>query len=178
MPIAIPEGVKVSIGGDQLLVTGKLGELRQALIPHTTVKIDDAAGQITVERASDLHKHRAAHGLQRSLIANMVTGVTEGYKIELEIKGVGYTVEAKGDNILLKLGFTHGILFKPPAGIKLELVKNIGIIITGIDKQLVGQIAADIRSLKKPEPYKGKGIRYKGEHVTIKPGKAAKTAEA
>jgi len=177
-PIAIPEGVKIALTDSEVKVTGKLGELVQPLITNTTIKVDEETGQIIVGRSSDLRNDRAAHGLQRALLANMIAGVSEGYKTELEIQGVGYTVEARGVNILLKLGFTHGILFKPPAGIKLELIKNTGIIISGIDKQLVGQVSADIRKLKPPEPYKGKGIRYKGEHVTIKPGKAAKTAEA
>ena len=177
-PIAIPEGVKITITDSEVKISGKLGELVQPLITNTTVRVDKETGQIIVERSGDLRHERAAHGLQRALLANMVVGVSEGYKTELEIQGVGYTVEARGENVLFKLGFTHGILFKPPTGIKLELIKNTGIIVSGIDKQLVGQISADIRKLKPPEPYKGKGIRYKGEHVTIKPGKAAKTAEA
>jgi len=176
-PVAIPEGVEVTFDQAQVKVTGKLGELTQALVAGVSLELDKENQQLVVNRETDSQQHRATHGLMRALIANMVEGVTDGFKIELEIQGVGYTVEAKGSNVLLKLGFTHGILFKPPAGIKLDLIKNIGIIISGIDKQLVGQVAADIRNLKKPEPYKGKGIRYKGEHVPLKPGKAAKTAE-
>jgi large subunit ribosomal protein L6 len=137
------------------------------------MKVDQADGSVTVERPTDRGEHRALHGLTRSLIANMVEGVTDGFEKKLEIQGVGYRAQLKGKNLEMALGYSHPVTVEPPDGIEFEVPQATEIVIRGIDKQLVGQVAADIRKRRPPEPYKGKGIRYSGEHVARKVGKRA-----
>jgi large subunit ribosomal protein L6 len=171
-PIPIPQKVKVAIDGGKVTVTGPQGSLSRNVPPEITVAIED--NTVVVNRSSDLKKHRALHGLTRALINNMVVGVTEGFKRELEIIGVGYRAEMKGKNLVLYLGYSHSTVFSPPDEVSLSVQpKENKIAVTGTDKQLVGQVASTIRSFRKPEPYKGKGIRYVGEHVRIKAGKTA-----
>lgn len=176
LPISIPEGVQFDISDENLVtVKGKLGELQQQIDPNLKVKIED--GNIVIERDLETIDARAKHGLYRSLISNMVTGVNEGFKIVQELVGVGYKAEAKGQLLELSLGFSHNVIFELPAEVKVETLmergKNPTIILTSCDKQLVGQVAAKIRSLRKPEPYKGKGIRFQGEEIRKKAGKSA-----
>jgi len=169
-PIAIPDKVKVEISESQIKVTGPQGEL--LLDANPRMKVEQRDGQILVTRSSDSKQDRSLHGLTRSLIANMVIGVTEGYSKELEIQGMGYRAQLK-DNILnLLLGYSHPINFTIPKGIKIEVPKPNRLIVKGIDKQLVGQVAAEVRYFYEPEPYKGKGIRYVGEYVRRKQGKS------
>ena len=169
-PIPLPDGVKAELADRQVTVSGPKGQLDYTCQPGVTVTQDD--GQLVVSRASDEKRHRALHGLTRALLANMVHGVQEGFSKQLDLVGIGYTVEQKGPNILLNLGFSHPIYFQAPPGIELEVTgKNSAVVVKGIDKQLVGQVAAKIRSLRKPEPYKGKGIRYVDEYVQRKAGK-------
>ena len=176
LPIALPEGVEISVSDDNVVtVKGKLGELNQNVNPDITVKVDD--GNIIVERPTDQREHRSMHGLYRSLISNMVTGVTEGFKTVQELVGVGYKAQANGQVLELSLGYSHNIVLELPDEIKIETVtergKNPTITMTSIDKQLLGQVAAKIRSFRPPEPYKGKGIKFQGEHIRRKAGKAA-----
>lgn len=170
-PISVPEGVDVKI--DQNIVTVSQGDksLTLEINPDITMTFKD--NEITVSRPSDNRNHRSLHGLYRTLISNMVTGVTKGFEKKLEIVGVGYRAELRGKSLLLSLGFSHPILFKPPEGIEIKLEGLTKIFVSGIDKQLVGQSAAKIRSFRPPEPYKGKGIRYEGEYVRRKAGKTA-----
>ncbi len=170
-PIPLPSGVQVSVNGAVITVKGPKGELNQRLPDVIGVNIDD--GQVTVSRPTDQPKHRALHGLSRSLVANMVEGVTNGYKKTLEIVGVGYRAEKKGQGIKLQLGFSHPIQYDAPKGISLECPQPTQVVVEGIDKQVVGQVAAEIRGFRPPEPYKGKGVRYQGEHVRRKAGKTA-----
>ena len=172
-PIALPDAVEVSIDGSTVTVKGPKGELVRTLPGDITITLDD--GVLTLGRPDDERTSKAMHGLARSLVANMVTGVTEGYRKELEIIGVGYRAQAKGsDKLELALGFSHPVEVEAPEGISFEVPSNTRIDILGIDKEVVGQVAADIRAIRKPEPYKGKGIRYVGERVMRKAGKAAK----
>jgi len=176
LPIKLPAGVQLSISEDNIVtVKGAKGELKQAVDSAITVKVED--DKVIVERHTDEKQHRAYHGLYRSLISNMVIGVTEGYKIQQEFVGVGYKVEVKGQLIEMSLGYSHNIIFELPLEVKAEAIiergKNPLLILTSIDKQLVGQIASKIRSLRKPEPYKGKGIKYLGEELRRKAGKVA-----
>ena len=172
-PITVPSGVDVSIAGSSITVKGPKGELTRELPEQITVSLDE--GVLTVERVNDERKSRALHGLIRSLVANMVTGVSEGFRKELDIVGVGYRAAAKGSSELeLSLGFSHPVLVKAPAGIEFNVPQPTRIEVLGIDKQLVGQVAADFRAWRKPEPYKGKGIRYVDEYVRRKAGKAGK----
>lgn len=172
-PITVPSGVDVSIDGDVVVVKGPKGQL--ALTVPATIGVARDGDDIVVTRPDDVRQNRALHGLTRSLVANMVTGVAEGYVKELEIVGVGYRAQAAGPNKLdLQLGYSHPIAFEAPEGITFETPQPTRITVRGIDKQLVGQVAANIRKLRKPEPYKGKGIRYAGEHVLRKAGKSAK----
>jgi large subunit ribosomal protein L6 len=173
-PIEIPGGVSVEVAGGVVTVKGPNGSLTQRIDPDMRVTVDD--GSVRVERPSDERQHRALHGLTRSLIANMVEGVTKGYEKRLEIQGVGYRAALKGKDLELQLGFSHPVDFPAPEGIEFEVPAPTRISVRGIDKQLVGETAARIRRLRKPEPYKGKGIRYEGEYVRKKAGKAAKTA--
>jgi large subunit ribosomal protein L6 len=171
MPVAILKGVEAKHSNGTVTVKGPKGELTLDVHPEMTVVVDD--GEIRVERPSDHKDHRALHGLTRSLIANMVQGVTEGYSKTLEIIGVGYRADAKGKSITLNVGFSHPIEYTPVDGINLECPNQTTIVVSGIDKQKVGQTAAELRSFRPPEPYKGKGIRYQGEHVRRKAGKTA-----
>lgn len=171
MPVSIAKGVEVKQQNGTLSVKGPKGELKLAVHPDMSVSIDD--GEIRVERPSDHKDHRALHGLTRSLIFNMVTGVTEGFSKTLEIIGVGYRADSKGKAITLNLGFSHPIEYTPAEGVALECPNQTTIVVSGADKQKVGQAAAEIRAFRPPEPYKGKGIRYQGEHVRRKAGKTA-----
>lgn len=168
-PITIPAGVQVAIEGQVVKVHGPKGELSCPVHPAIAAHVDD--GNIVVERGDESKFGRSLHGLTRSLIANMIQGVTAGFSKALEIQGIGYRAEVQGPNLTLVLGFSHPIIFQAPPGIRLEVVNQTRIMVSGIDKQLVGQVAAIIRSFKKPEPYKGKGIRYEGEQVRRKAGK-------
>lgn len=170
-PISIPSGVKVKIEQNEIRVSGPKGELKKEI--HPSLKIQMNENEIVVSRSSDSKFHRSLHGLARALIANMVEGVTNGYRKALEIQGIGYKAELKGEKLNLSLGFSHPILFAPPEGIKIDLSGPNRIAVSGIDKELVGMVAAKIRSFRPPEPYKGKGIRYEGEFVRKKAGKAA-----
>ncbi|UCD64384.1 MAG: 50S ribosomal protein L6 [Candidatus Zixiibacteriota bacterium] len=171
-PIPIPDKTKVEIQKSLVTVTGPKGSLSHEIHPDITAALED--NQVVVNRPSDAKRHRALHGLTRALINNMVVGVTEGYKRELQVIGVGYRLEMRGKNLILYLGYSHPIFFAPPDGVTVTaLPKESKIVIEGIDKQLVGQVAAKIRSFRRPEPYKGKGIRYVGEHVRSKAGKTA-----
>jgi large subunit ribosomal protein L6 len=163
--------VDVKLDGAHLVVKGPKGQLELDVHPEMQVSVDD--GQLTVARPSDKKEHRALHGLTRALINNMVTGVTEGFERNLEIVGVGYRAEMKGKGLTLSLGFSHTIDYPAPEGIEFEVPQPTNIVVRGIDKQKVGQVAAEIRAFRPPEPYKGKGVRYAGEHVRRKAGKAA-----
>lgn len=172
-PIEIKSGVEVTINGNSIEVKGPKGALIQDIPEGIQAKKEDE--NIIVTRENDLRETKALHGLIRSLINNMVTGVTEGYEKQLELVGVGYRAQSKGTSALeLQLGFSHPVKYAAPEGITLDVPSQTEINISGIDKQVVGQVAADIRALKKPEPYKGKGIRYVGEHIIRKAGKTAK----
>jgi large subunit ribosomal protein L6 len=172
-PIEVPGGVTVTIDGPLVTVAGPQGTLSRPLPPPITVRKEDS--QLLVERPDDERQHRALHGLTRSLVFNMVTGVTAGFTKELEIVGVGYRATARGPASLeLALGFSHPVVVEAPDGITFEVPVPTRIVVKGIDKEKVGQVAADIRKLRKPEPYKGKGLRYAGERVVRKAGKAAK----
>jgi large subunit ribosomal protein L6 len=170
-PIEVPDSVTVDVAPGNVAVKGPKGELSQRLSPEMTVEQDD--GTVTVKRPTDRGEHRALHGLTRSLIANMVEGVTEGFEKRLEIQGVGYRAQLKGKKLEMALGYSHPVSIDPPDGIDFEVPQPTEIIVRGIDKQLVGQVAADIRKRRPPEPYKGKGIRYRDEHVARKVGKRA-----
>ncbi len=170
-PVAVPDAVTVTLAPGNIAVKGPKGELNQTFSQDMTVSQED--GTILVARPTDRGEHRALHGLTRSLIANMVEGVTDGFEKKLEIQGVGYRAALKGKNLELALGFSHPVSIAAPDGIEFEVPQPTEIIIRGIDKQLVGQVAADIRKRRPPEPYKGKGIRYKGEQVLRKVGKRA-----
>ena len=172
-PIAVPSGVTVTLDSDNVTVKGPQGELSRALPAGITVRQEDST--LLVERPDDERHHRALHGLTRSLVANMVTGVTAGFTKELEIVGVGYRATARGtESLELALGFSHPVVVNAPKGVSFEVPAPTRIIVKGIDKEKVGQVAADIRKIRKPEPYKGKGVRYAGERVLRKAGKAAK----
>lgn len=171
MPVDMPKGVEAKIDGQRLTVKGPKGSLELDVHPEMAVVLDD--GQIRVERPSDSKNHRALHGLSRSLVANMVTGVTDGFNKTLEIVGVGYRAEAKGQGLTLNVGYSHPIEYKPVEGVDLACPNQTTVVVSGIDKQKVGQAAAEIRGFRPPEPYKGKGIRYQGEHVRRKAGKTA-----
>ena len=170
LPISIPKGVTVAVAGQQVSIKGPKGELHRTIHPDLGVKLDGDV--LTVTRPSDETRHKALHGLSRTLLANMVEGVTKGYSKQLEINGVGYKAEPKPYGLLLSLGFSHTIEYKAPAGIKLTAPQPTQVLIEGPDKETVGQVAAEVRSLRPPEPYKGKGIKYVGEVVRRKAGKA------
>ena len=169
--IAIPEGVDIKINGSAVTVKGKLGQLNSEFAPGMKIAVD--AGNITVNRPDDTGTSKALHGLTRALLNNMVTGVSKGFSKTLTIEGVGYRTALKGKSLDFALGYSHPIKVDPPEGITFKSSKPTEVIVEGIDKQKVGQVAAEIRSLRKPEPYKGKGIRYAGEHIKRKAGKAA-----
>lgn len=169
MPIAIPAGVTVEVSGSTVTVKGPKGELKSNMHPAITVSVEDNV--IHVTRSSEEKLHRSLHGLTRTLVANMVTGVTEGYKKELEIQGVGYRVAKQGKQLQMSLGFSHPVNVEEIDGITIDVPAPNKIVISGIDKQKVGQFAAEVREKRPPEPYKGKGIRYAGEVVRRKEGK-------
>jgi large subunit ribosomal protein L6 len=172
-PITVPSGVDVTIDGAHVTVKGPRGELEHDIVGGVTIARDGE--ELVVARADDSRTNRSLHGLQRSLINNMVVGVSEGFAKELEIVGVGYRAQAQGpEAIELALGFSHPVRVQAPAGITFEVPQPTRVVVRGHDKQLVGQVAADIRKIRKPEPYKGKGVRYVGEHVVRKAGKSAK----
>ena len=170
-PIAVPGAVKVDISGASVNVSGPKGQLSRTVDPEIRLHLED--GRLVVTRPSDEPRHRAMHGLTRALLANMVTGVDQGFRKTLELVGVGYRAQKQGNKLVLALGFSHPVEVDPPAGIAFE-VEGPRVHIDGIDKELVGQVAADIRKLRPPEPYLGKGIRYLGERVRRKAGKAGK----
>lgn len=170
LPVPILDGVKVELKGTRVEVKGPKGSLEQDFDPAITISIE--AGQVVVARSSDRPEQRAKHGLTRALINNMVIGVSQGFEKVLEVHGVGYRASMQGKNLNLALGFSHPVTVEPPAGIVFEVEGTNAIKVSGIDKQAVGQAAAKIRAWRKPEPYKGKGIRYRGEHVRRKVGKA------
>jgi large subunit ribosomal protein L6 len=171
-PIPVPGNVEVTISGRHITVKGPKGQLERELPDPITAQVDD--GVLTVSRPDDQRTSKALHGLSRALVSNMVVGVSEGFRKELEIQGVGYRAIAQGDRKLeLQLGFSHPVQVEAPDGITFEVPVPTQIIVAGIDKQAVGQVAANIRSIRKPEPYKGKGVRYKDERVRRKAGKAA-----
>jgi large subunit ribosomal protein L6 len=170
-PIELPAGVSVSISPGRVMVNGPLGELSQDVPQRMTIQQDD--GTLTVTRPTDRGEDRALHGLTRTLVANMVEGVTKGYEKRLEIQGVGYRASMRGTAVELNVGFSHPVVKDAPDGITYEVPTQTEIVVKGIDKQQVGQIAAEIRKVRPPEPYKGKGIRYQGEYVRRKVGKRA-----
>jgi len=170
-PIPIPKGVRVEKSNGVIKVSGPKGELTAQV--HPRIEVEISSDQILVKRKSDARIDKALHGLWRALINNMIVGVTEGYTKKLEIVGIGYRAELKGKALVLYLGYSHPIIFIPPDGVKIEVPQPTNIVVSGIDKQLVGQVAAKIRSFRPPEPYKGKGIRYEGEIIRMKAGKAA-----
>lgn len=169
--ITIPKGVSVSKNENVITVKGPKGELQTQVHNNMTVEIKD--GEVTVQRPDDLKLNKSLHGLTRALIQNMIKGVTDQYQKTLDIVGVGYKAEQKGENILLNIGYSHPIYFMPPAGIALQTPSPNQIVVTGIDKQLVGLVSAKIRSIRQPEPYKGKGIKYSNEQIIRKAGKTA-----
>ena len=170
-PITIPSGVDVTVVGGEVSVKGPKGELSLKVHPKMQVAVD--AGTMTVTRPDDSGPNRALHGLTRTLLSNMVTGVTTGFEKRLEIQGVGYRVAKKGADLEIQVGYSHPVVVAPPANIEFDVPSPTQIVVKGIDKQRVGQVAAEIRAVRKPEPYKGKGIRYEGETVRRKVGKRA-----
>ncbi len=172
LPIDVPGTVTVTIAGQDVTVKGPKGELSLTVANPIEVKLEE--GQVLVTRPDDERASRSLHGLTRTLIANQITGVTDGYAKSLEVVGTGYRVQAKGSSVEFALGFSHSITVEPPAGITFEVEGNNKLTVKGIDKQAVGEVAANIRKLRKPEPYKGKGVRYAGEVVRRKAGKSGK----
>jgi len=175
LPIPIPGAVKVAVEPGHVKVEGPRGRLERTLPTDITVELTD--GTIVFKRPSDDYKHRALHGLVRSLVANMIIGVNEGFTKHLELVGVGYRVAKAGDEITLSLGYSHPIKFKPPPGITIDVQDQTKFSVSGIEKEQVGQVAADIRGFRPPEPYKGKGVMYRGEKIRRKAGKAGKGAK-
>ncbi len=169
-PITLPAGVEVTVGDEIVSVKGPKGELSERIDSRITTSVDD--GVVTLERADEERQTRALHGLSRALINNMVVGVSAGFQKELETVGVGYRAALKGKTLELQVGFSHPVMIEAPEGVEFEVPENTKIIVRGIDKQKVGQVAANVRAVRPPEPYKGKGIRYVGEHVRRKAGKA------
>ncbi len=172
MPIKIPQGVKVNIDGHKITVTGPKGTIDRTIHPDMLVSLED--GAIKVARPDDERLHRSLHGLTRTLVANMVEGVTKGFEKNLDIVGVGYRAEKAGDKLVMRLGLSHQVEVTPKPGITLSVEGNTRIKVSGIDKEAVGQMAAEIKARRIPDSYKGKGIRYAGEYIRLKPGKAGK----
>ncbi len=168
-PIPIPDGVTVEVKAGTARVKGPKGELEYTFRPEVKVKVAD--GEVVVTRAAETSSHRAFHGLTRALLANMVTGVTDGFRRELEIVGVGFRADKRGKNLVLNVGYSHEVEYPEPEGITLSTPSPTSVVVEGVDKQQVGQVAAEIRAVRPPEPYKGKGIRYEGEHIRRKAGK-------
>jgi large subunit ribosomal protein L6 len=175
LPIPVPSGVKVTVEKNHVMVEGPKGKLDRTLPAQIAIKLDD--GQVVCERPSDGREHRSLHGLTRTLVANMVTGVSTGFRKELELVGVGYRAQKQGEELVLTLGFSHPVRFRPPEGIAIEVADTTHFAVTGISKEDVGQVAADLRKLRPPEPYKGKGVMYRGERIRRKPGKSGKGAK-
>jgi large subunit ribosomal protein L6 len=169
-PVAVPKNVTVTVDGNTVKVKGPRGELERTLHPDMQVKVED--GQVTVGRPSDEPNHKALHGLSRTLVANMVEGVSTGFTKTLELVGVGYKAEARPYGLQLALGFSHPVEYRAPAGIKLTAPQPTQIVVEGANKEVVGQVAAELRSLRPPEPYKGKGVKYQGEQIRRKAGTA------
>ena len=172
LPVPVPSGVTVTLEDGRCVVKGPKGSLQHEVHPKVRVSLDD--GQVVVTRPSDAPEHRSLHGLTRALIANMVTGVTDGFRRTLEIQGTGYRAEVRGKNLVLTVGFSHPVEMEPLEGATFELETPTRLHVTGIDKQVVGQQAALVRRVRPPEPYRGKGIRYQGEYVRLKAGKSGK----
>lgn len=172
-PVPIPAGVEVRVEGRQVSVRGPKGSLQRTFHPDVQVSVQDRAA--LVARATDQRQHRALHGLSRALLANMVRGVTDGYRTELEIHGVGYRATKPGTTLVLSVGYSHPVEIAAPEGITFEVPAPNRVVVSGIDRELVGQVAARIRAVRRPDAYKGKGIRYAGERVKLKPGKAGRT---
>jgi large subunit ribosomal protein L6 len=172
LPVTLPKGVEVKVSGRTVQVKGPKGTLVRDVHPDMTVAL--SGGAITVTRPTDLRHHRALHGLTRALVANMVKGVVEGYKVDLEIHGVGFRAAKQGRQVTLQIGFSHPVELTPPPGVEIEVPQPNRMSITGTDKEQVGQLAATIRGIRRPDPYKGKGIRYAGERIRLKAGKAGK----
>ncbi len=173
MPISVPSDVEVTIRGSEVTVKGPKGELTRRFHPDISIALEDS--QLVVTRPTDHRLHRSLHGLTRALLANMVRGVHEGFRKELEIVGVGYRAQIEGDSLILSVGYSHPVQIVAPPGITIDVEKGYRtIVVEGVDRELVGQVAAEIRAVRKPEPYKGKGIRYVGEYVRRKAGKAGK----
>jgi large subunit ribosomal protein L6 len=173
MPVPLPKGVTVNIEGSTVQVKGPKGELVRTLNPEMQIKLEDNI--LLVERPTDQRRHRALHGLTRALLNNMVLGVSQGFARRLEIEGVGYRAELQGKNLVLNVGYSHPVVIEPPPGISFDVEKGTRVFsVLGADKEMVGEMAARIRRVRPPEPYKGKGIRYQGEHVRRKAGKAGK----
>lgn len=173
MPVPLPDGVRAEVQGSMVTISGPKGSLTREFHPDMEIVLEDR--QLEVRRPTEQRRHRELHGLTRTLLSNMVTGVTEGYMRKLEIRGVGYRVELQGNALELQLGFSHPVRITPPEGIEFEVEpRNKIITVRGLDKEVVGRVAAEIRGWRPPEPYKGKGIRYLGEHVPRKAGKAGK----
>ncbi len=170
-PITLPKGVELQVAEGLIKVKGPKGQLEVVISPRIRVELED--GVVTLERPSDHRNDRAQHGLARSLIANAVAGVTEGFKKNLEIQGVGFRCQMKGSDLELTVGYSHPVVITPPQGVTIEAPEPTKISVSGIDKQLVGQVAANIRAVRPPDHYHGKGVRYAGEHVKLKAGKAA-----
>lgn len=173
-PVEVPKGVSADIAGETIKIKGPKGFLERGMLPGIQVKVD--GNQIVVERDNEHQQTRAFHGLMRALLQNMVTGVADGWTKKLEIVGVGYSAEVAGQSMTLKLGYSHPVTYTVPAGVQVNVEKGNQISVHGIDRQAVGQVAAVIRGFRKPDAYKGKGIRYKGEMIKLKPGKAGVTA--
>jgi large subunit ribosomal protein L6 len=171
-PISVPKDVKVSVDGGRIMVEGKLGKLQYAHRPEIGVQVDTEKNQVVCSRSSEERTIRAYHGLTRALVNNMIVGVSQGYEKRLEIQGVGYLGAVQGDRLELRVGFANEVHKKIPAGLEVKCPDQTHIVIKGVDKQQVGQFAAEVRAVRKPEPYKGKGIRYDGEVVRRKAGKA------
>jgi len=172
MPIPVPQGVEVRIDGSHVSVKGPKGELSRDL--NQEMRIEQTDGRVIVSRPSDQPRHRAMHGLTRTLVANMVVGVSDGFSKTLELQGVGYRAQMQGRDLVLAVGYSHPVQVPPPEGIEFEVEGTTRIIVRGINSEHVGQMAADVRKIRPPEPYKGKGIRYQGEYVRRKAGKAGK----
>ncbi len=170
-PIALVSGVDVSVGDDAVTVKGPKGQLTQSIVSYVSVVVED--GNIVVNRASDSKPARANHGLMRALLSNMVTGVTTGFEKKLSVIGIGYRADVKGNQLVMQLGYSHPIEFSIPSGISIDVDKKNNISVKGVDKQQVGQVAAEIRAFRQPDHYKGKGVRYSDEYVRIKAGKSA-----
>lgn len=171
----MPSGVNVTVDKNHVIVVGPKGQLERTLPAQIAIKLDD--GRVMCERPSDGREHRSLHGLTRTLVANMITGVSAGFRKELELVGVGYRAQKQGEDLVLTLGFSHPVRIRPPEGVAIEVADPTHFAVTGISKEKVGQVAADLRKLRPPEPYKGKGVMYRGERIRRKPGKSGKGAK-